>query len=43
MKREIEDLSYQEIARIKGMSIKRVEKHITKALVAVRKARETQA
>lgn len=38
-----EDLSYQEIARIKGMSIKRVEKHITKALVAVRKARETQA
>lgn len=38
-----EDLSYQEIARIKGMSIKRVEKHIAKALVAVRKARETQA
>lgn len=37
-----DDLSYSEIARIKGMKIKRVEKHIAKALVAVRKARDTQ-
>jgi len=38
-----ENLSYEEIARIKGMSTKRVEKHIAKALAAVRKARDSQA
>jgi RNA polymerase sigma-70 factor (ECF subfamily) len=37
-----DDLSYSEIARIKGMSQKRVEKHIAKALVAIRKARDIQ-
>lgn len=37
-----DDLSYPEIARIKGMSVGRVEKHIAKALKAVRKARDTQ-
>lgn len=37
-----DDLSYSEIARIKGIKIKRVEKHIAKALVAVRKARDLQ-
>lgn len=36
-----EDLSYAEIARIKQMSPKRVEKHIAKALVAIRKARDS--
>lgn len=35
-----ENLSYEDIARIKGMSIKRVEKHIAKALAAVRQARD---
>ncbi|MGX5711722.1 RNA polymerase sigma factor [Sphingopyxis terrae subsp. ummariensis] len=38
-----DDLSYPEIARIKGMSVKRVEKHIAKALFAIRKARDTQS
>lgn len=37
-----DDLSYPEIARIKGMKVKRVEKHIAKALLAIRKARDTQ-
>lgn len=37
-----DDLSYVEIAKIKQMSPKRVEKHIAKALVAIRKARDTQ-
>lgn len=37
-----DDLSYAEIAAIKQMSPKRVEKHIAKALVAIRKARDTQ-
>lgn len=37
-----DDLSYPEIARIKGMRVKRVEKHIAKALVAIRKARENR-
>ena len=37
-----DDLSYAEIAKIKQMSPKRVEKHIAKALVAIRKARDTQ-
>lgn len=37
-----DDLSYAEIARIKGMRPKRVEKHIAKALIAIRKARDTQ-
>jgi len=36
-----ENLSYEDIARIKGMSTKRVEKHIAKALAAVRKARDS--
>lgn len=38
-----EDLSYSEIGRIKGMSNKAVEKHIVKALIAVRKARDPQS
>lgn len=38
-----ENLSYEEIARINGMSIKRVEKHISKARVAIRKARDAEA
>lgn len=38
-----DDLSYPEIARIKGMKVKRVEKHIAKALVAIRKARDAQS
>jgi RNA polymerase sigma-70 factor (ECF subfamily) len=38
-----DNLSYPEIARIKGMSVKRVEKHIAKALVAIRKARDPQS
>jgi RNA polymerase sigma-70 factor (ECF subfamily) len=38
----LDDLSYSEIARIKGMSLKRVEKHIAKALKAIRKARDSQ-
>lgn len=38
-----DDLSYPEIARIKGMRVKRVEKHIAKALIAIRKARDTQS
>lgn len=38
-----ENLDYEEIARIKGMSIKRVEKHISKARVALRKARDMDA
>lgn len=37
-----DDLSYAEIAAIKQMSPKRVEKHIAKALAAIRKARDTQ-
>lgn len=37
-----DDLSYAEIARIKGMRPKRVEKHIAKALIAIRKARDVQ-
>ncbi len=37
-----DDLSYAEIAKLKQMSPKRVEKHIAKALVAIRKARDTQ-
>lgn len=37
-----DDLSYPEIARIKGMRVKRVEKHIAKALIAIRKARDAQ-
>ncbi len=37
-----DDLSYSEIGRIKGMKTKRVEKHIAKALIAIRKARDTQ-
>lgn len=37
-----DDLSYAEIADIKQMSPKRVEKHIAKALFAIRKARDTQ-
>jgi RNA polymerase sigma factor (sigma-70 family) len=39
----LEDLSYQEIARIKGMKVKRVGKHIAKALAAVRQARDTHS
>ena len=38
-----DDLSYAEIADIKQMSPKRVEKHIAKALVAIRKARDPQS
>lgn len=38
-----DDLSYPEIARIKGMRVKRVEKHIAKALIAIRKARDTRS
>lgn len=37
-----EDLRYSEIARIKGISVKRVEKHIAKAMKVLRKARDTQ-
>lgn len=36
-----DDLSYSEIGRIKGMNEKAVEKHIVKALIAFRKARDT--
>lgn len=38
-----DDLSYSEIGRIKGMSNKAVEKHIVKALIAIRKARDAQS
>lgn len=38
----VENLSYSEIARIKGIRVKRVEKLISKAVTAIRKARETQ-
>lgn len=34
-----DDLSYPEIARIKGLSVKTVESHMTKALAALRRAR----
>lgn len=37
-----DELSYQEIANIKGMKVKRVEKHIAKALIAIRQARAAQ-
>ena len=38
----VENLSYAEIARIKGIGVKRVEKLISKAVTAIRKARDTQ-
>jgi RNA polymerase sigma-70 factor (ECF subfamily) len=38
-----DDLSYSEIARIKGMSEKAVENHLVKARMAIRKARDTQS
>lgn len=38
----VENLSYSEIARIKGIRVKRVEKLISKAVTAIRKARDTQ-
>jgi len=38
-----DELSYSEIGRIKGMSEKAVEKHLVKARLAVRKARDTQS
>ncbi|WP_447763420.1 RNA polymerase sigma factor [Sphingopyxis panaciterrae] len=34
----LDDLSYPEIARIKGLSVKTVESHMSKALVAIRRA-----
>lgn len=41
--RTFDNLDYSEIARIKGMSVKRVEKHVSKALKAIRKARDAQS
>jgi RNA polymerase sigma factor (sigma-70 family) len=38
----VENLSYAEIARIKGIGVKRVEKLVSKAVTAIRKARDTQ-
>lgn len=38
----VENLSYSEIARIKDIRVKRVEKLISKAVTAIRKARDTQ-
>lgn len=38
----VENLSYAEIARIEGIGVKRVEKLISKAVTAIRKARDTQ-
>ena len=38
-----DDLSYSEIARIKGISEKAVENHLVKARMAIRKARDTQS
>jgi RNA polymerase sigma factor (sigma-70 family) len=38
----VENLSYADIARIKGIGVKRVEKLISKAVTAIRKARDTQ-
>lgn len=40
--RTFDNLDYSDIARIKGMSVKRVEKHVSKALKAIRKARDAQ-
>lgn len=37
-----ESLSYPEIARIKGISVKTVESHMTKALAAIKRARGKQ-
>ena len=34
-----EGLSYPEIARIKGISVKTVESHMSRALAAIRRAR----
>jgi len=39
---KFDNVSYAEIARIKGISVKRVEKHIGKALKAIRQARDVQ-
>lgn len=38
-----DDVSYPEIGRLKGMDVKAVERHIVKALIAVRKARDTHS
>jgi RNA polymerase sigma-70 factor (ECF subfamily) len=38
-----DELSYSEIGRIKGMNEKAVEKHLVKARLAIRKARDTQS
>ena len=35
-----DDVSYPEIGRLKGMDVKAVERHIVKALIAVRNARD---